>query len=146
MENISVIIPAFNEEINISNVISIAKKCTKVNEILVINNLSTDKTEEIAKENGARVKRCEFQGKGYAMEEGIKHAKNSIIVFLDADVKYENENIVEDLVKPILTHNVDFVKSTFDRTSGGIVTEIAVKPLLNLLFPRSEERRVGKEC
>lgn len=135
MDNISVIIPAFNEEISISKTIEIAKKSTKVNDILVINNLSTDRTEEIAKENGARVKRCNCQGKGYAMEEGIKYAKNNIVVFLDADVNYKNENIVNDLVKPIITQNADFVKSSFDRITGGIVTEVVVKPLLNLVFP-----------
>ena len=135
MENISVIIPAFNEEINISKTINIARKSTKVNDILVVNNLSTDRTEEISKENGARVKRCNSQGKGYAMEEGIKYAKNDIIVFLDADAEYKNENIVEDLINPIITQNMDFVKSAFDRTTGGLVTEVVVKPLLSLLFP-----------
>lgn len=135
MDNISVIIPAFNEEISISKTIEIAKKSTRVNDILVINNLSTDRTEEIAKENGARVKKCNYQGKGYAMEEGIKYAKNDIIVFLDADVKYKDENIVDNLVRPIITENADFAKSSFDRITGGMVTEIVVKPLLNLIFP-----------
>lgn len=135
MENISVIIPAFNEEMNIANTIKIAKKYENINDILVINNLSTDGTEKIAKQNGARVKRCDNKGKGYAMEEGIKHAKNEIIVFLDADVKYANENIVELLSAPVIKQKADFVKSSFDRITGGIVTEVAVKPLLNLLYP-----------
>lgn len=135
MENISVIIPAFNEEMNIAKTIEIAKRYEKVDEVLVINNLSTDKTEEISLANGARVVNCGLQGKGYAMEEGIRQAKNEIIVFLDADVKYANEDIVELLSKPILEEKVDFVKSSFDRITGGVVTEVAVKPLLNLLFP-----------
>ena len=135
METISVIIPAFNEEANIANSIAVAKKCSLVNEILVINNLSTDKTEQIALENGARVERCYCQGKGYAMEDGIKYAKNDVIVFLDADVKYEHQNIVEELARPIIENKADFVKSAFDRTVGGTVTEIVVKPLLNLIYP-----------
>lgn len=135
METISVIIPAFNEEANIANSIAIAKKCSLVNEILVINNLSKDKTEQIALENGARVLECNFQGKGYAMEDGIKYATNDVIVFLDADVKYEHQNIVEELARPIIENKTDFVKSAFDRTVGGTVTEIVVKPLLNLIYP-----------
>ena len=135
METISVIIPAFNEEANIANSIAVAKKCSLVNEILVINNLSTDKTERIALENGARVERCNCQGKGYAMEDGIKYAKNEVIVFLDADVKYEHQNIVEELARPIIENKADFVKSAFDRTVGGTVTEIVVKPLLNIIYP-----------
>lgn len=139
MKNVSVIIPAFNEEENIADTIKVAKKCTRVNEIIVVNNMCTDRTEEVSKENGAKVIKCETKGKGYAMEEGIKEAQNDIIVFLDADVKYENENVVATLLKPILTHNMDFVKSSFDRITGGIVTEVTVKPLMHLLFPNIYE-------
>lgn len=135
MENVSVIIPAYNEEISISKTIEVARKSTRANDILVVNNLSTDKTEEIAKSCGARVIKCNNQGKGYAMEVGIKYAKNDIIVFLDADVEYKNENVVDNLIAPIITQNIDFVKSAFDRKTGGIVTEVVVKPLLNMLFP-----------
>lgn len=135
-EKVSVIIPAFNEEKNISKTIEIAKKGKFVDDILVINNLSTDGTEEIAKNQGARVERCNFQGKGYAMEKGIQCAKNDIIVFLDADVKYGNQKIVDILATPLRMKNCDFVKSTFDRTKGGVVTEVAVKPLLKLAFPK----------
>lgn len=135
MEKISVIIPAFNEEENIANTIKTAKKCELVDEVLVIDNLSTDKTVEIAKQSGARVEKCNIQGKGYAMKEGIKQARNSVVVFLDADVKYINESVVCDLAKPILNGETDFVKSTFDRKSGGMVTEVAIKPLLDILYP-----------
>ena len=135
MEKISVIIPAFNEEENIARTISLAKESKIVGEILVVNNLSTDKTEEISIANGARVVNCNNQGKGYAMEMGIKFAQNETIVFLDADVQYVKENVIEKLGLPILEGEVDFVKSSFDRTTGGIVTEVAVKPVLNLLYP-----------
>ncbi len=135
MEKISVIIPAFNEEENIARTISLAKESKIVGEILVVNNLSTDKTEEISIVNGARVVNCNNQGKGYAMEMGIKFAQNETIVFLDADVQYVKENVIEKLGLPILEGEVDFVKSSFDRTTGGIVTEVAVKPVLNLLYP-----------
>ena len=49
------------------------------------------------------------------MEEGIKNCKNEIIVFLDADVLYE-DTIVEILAEPIISGRADFVKSTFNRT------------------------------
>jgi glucosyl-3-phosphoglycerate synthase len=133
-KKVSVIIPAFNEEENIANVIDKSKKCKYVEEIIVVDNKSTDKTQEVAMKKGAKVVRCEQQGKGYAMEEGIKNALGDIIVFLDADVKYEEE-IIDILVEPILDRKVDFVKSTFKRTIGGKVTQIAVKPLLKIVFP-----------
>ena len=135
MEKISVIIPAFNEEENIAKTIKLAKESKNVDEVLVVNNLSTDKTEEVSIANGARVVNCNEQGKGNAMEVGIQMAKNEIIIFLDADVKYVKENVVEKLCEPIIKKEVDFVKSSFDRTTGGTVTEVAVKPVLNLLYP-----------
>ena len=85
-KKVSVIIPAFNEEKNIANVINKAKKCKYVQEIIVVNNKSTDNTEKIAKNEGARVVECNSQGKGYAMEEGVRSAKNEVLVFLDADI------------------------------------------------------------
>ncbi len=135
---ISVIIPAYNEEDNITTVIEKIKKNKNVEEIIVVNNLSTDRTEGLARKAGAKVVNCNMQGKGYAMEEGMKIVKNDIIVFLDADIPMYSENIIYKLTKPIIENNIDFVKSTFDR-EGGRVTELVAKPLLKLLFPELEK-------
>lgn len=136
MENkITVIIPARNEEKSISTVINIAKNSPLTNEIIVVNNNSTDNTADISKELGAIVVECNSIGKGYAMAEGIKAASNEIIVFLDADILNYHSNIIELLANPIINDNAEFVKSTFDRVKGGMVTNIAVKPLLNILYP-----------
>ena len=108
-KKVSVIIPAFNEEENIASVIHTAKKCKYVKEIIVVDNKSTDRTEEIAKKEGAKVVKCEQQGKGYAMEEGIKHVENNIIVFLDADIADYTEDVVDKLVVPIIEKDIDFL-------------------------------------
>ena len=120
---ISVIIPAYNEEENIKTVINICKENKNVSEIIVVNNLSTDRTEEIAKEEGAKVIFCDKQGKGYAMEMGIKEAQNECIVFLDGDISDYSDDVIYKLSEPILDRNIDFVKATFDR-EGGRVTEL----------------------
>ena len=137
MENnskVSVIIPAYNEEKTIENVINTVKKSNLVNEIIVVNNSSTDDTTKIANNLGVYVVECQNKGKGYAMEEGIQHTHNDIIVFLDADVIYQDD-IVEILANPIISGKAEMVKSTFNRTVGGVVTNISTKPLLRLLFP-----------
>ena len=135
MENkVTVIIPAFNEEENIVNVINLSKRCELVDEIIVVDNLSTDNTHKIAKEQNVTVVRCNQQGKGYAMETGLKHATNEILVFLDADISNYGNDVLMKLIYPIYEENFDFVKSTFDRV-GGRVTELVAKPLLKLLFP-----------
>ena len=134
MKAVSVIIPAYNEEKTIGQVIDIAKNSMEC-EIIVVNNCCTDNTSNIAIEKGAKVVYCDKKGKGYAMEKGLTVAQNEIVVFLDADITDYNPNLIKLLVSPIIEHNVDFVKSTFERTKGGLVTEIATKPLLNILFP-----------
>ena len=131
---VSVIIPAYNEEKNIKTVINICKNNKNVDEIIVVNNLSTDKTEEIARNAGAKVVFCGQKGKGYAMEKGIKEAKNSCIVFLDGDIKDYQENVVELLANPILEGRADFVKASFEREHGR-VTFLVAQPLLSILFP-----------
>lgn len=135
MKKVSVIIPAHNEEKTISDVIKIAQESELTSEIIVVNNHSTDNTSNISKELGAIVVNCNEIGKGNAMAEGIKYATNEVIVFLDADILNYNSNIVDLLATPILDGNVEFVKSTFDRATGGTVTNVAVKPLLKIFYP-----------
>ena len=135
MNKVSVIIPARNEEKTIGQVIDIVKKSKVDHEIIVVNNASIDNTADIAKEKGVRVVNCDKVGKGNAMKVGLESAINEFVVFLDSDIVNYNERIVEILVEPLIKRNVDFVKSAFDRTTGGVVTEVATKPLLELLFP-----------
>lgn len=137
MENryVSVVIPARNEEKNISRIVNFVKKNKYVNQIIVVDNNSADNTSKLAKEAGGEVIFCDNQGKGYAMETGIQYVKNDIVVFVDADINVYSEELIDILINSILNGEADFVKSTFERITGGLVTEIAVKPLLDLLFP-----------
>ena len=89
MKSVSIIIPAFNEENGIGEVIrEIPKDIVK--EIIVVNNASTDQTEKIALAAGATVLREPVPGYGRACLKGIDYLKKStvqpdIVVFLDAD-------------------------------------------------------------
>lgn len=133
-ENITVIIPARNEEKNIQKVIKLLQKNPLINQIIVVDNNSIDNTSAIAKKCGVQVEFCEKQGKGYAMEYGLKYAINDIIVFIDADISNYSKDLVYKLAEPIMDDKADFVKSMFDR-KGGRVTELVAKPLLEILFP-----------
>jgi len=132
---ITVIIPAYNEEGNLGQVIDEIKNSKNLNEIIVVDNASTDKTAQIAQEHGTKVVFCKDKGKGYAMEKGLQYAKNEIVIFLDADVKNYVDNVVNVLAKPIIEDEIDFVKSTFNRIEGGKVTQLVTKPMLDILFP-----------
>jgi len=134
MKNLSVIIPAFNEQKNIKKVIRLVKKSENVDEIIVVDNNSTDATSMLAQKEGAKVVFCKEQGKGYAMEKGLQEAKNETVIFIDADINNYSKDVIEKLAEPIIKEEADFVKSLFERT-GGRVTELVAKPLLDILFP-----------
>ncbi len=109
---IAVIIPAFNEENGVGQVIQEIPR-NLVFEIIVVNNASTDNTEEIAKQNGATVLREPISGYGRACLKGINYLnlsenKPDIVVFLDADHSDYPEEISE-MIKPILNNGVDLV-------------------------------------
>ena len=112
MNLVSVIIPAFNEENGIGEVIK-EIPLELVSEVVVINNASTDNTEKIAREAGATVLRESTRGYGRACLKGIdylkkKGVKPSIVIFLDADHSDYPEEMRE-LIKPILEDKADLV-------------------------------------
>ncbi|WP_324735710.1 glycosyltransferase family 2 protein [Thermococcus sp. SY098] len=106
-KRISVIIPAYNEEKRIGKVLQ--RMPEFVDEVIVVDDGSEDRTSEVARELGAEVIRLEQnQGKGRAMSEGIKKANGDIIVFIDADGQHKPEEIIK-LVEPIVNGEADFV-------------------------------------
>ena len=132
----TVIIPAYNEEKTIAKVVKLVKKNSSdiVDQIIVVDNASTDNTGIKADVAGATVIRCKNKGKGYAMEDGLIYAKNDVIAFLDADIDNYSKDLIHTLVNPIFNKRADFVKSMFER-EGGRVTELVAKPLLEIKFP-----------
>ena len=92
MEELTILIPALNEEKTIEIVIKKAQKWLNdrniAGEILIANNGSTDNTKEIALKNGARVIDVEQKGYGSALISGIENSKGKYIIFGDADDSY----------------------------------------------------------
>lgn len=111
---IDVIIPAFNEENAVGNVVRDIPR-DWVREIIVCNNGSTDQTTQKASEAGATVVTQPIKGYGNACLKGMEHIANKpkseqpdIVVFLDADYSDHPEEIV-DLVRPIIERGMDLV-------------------------------------
>lgn len=133
-EKVSVVIPAYNEEKGISNVIDAAKNSELVDEVIVVDDGSTDKTGQVAKDSGAKVLKSDRnRGKGDAMYIGLQESEGSVIVYLDGDLTDITPQKVSKLVLPTL-NGYDFAKASFKRSSGRI-TELTAKPLLNIFFP-----------
>ena len=106
---ISCIIPAYNEEERIKDVIEAVKNSKLVDEIIVVSDGSTDNTYEISKKcNIDKVIQLEKNiGKGGAIMEGLKYAKGDIILLVDADLRGLTKENLENLIKPVLDGKAD---------------------------------------
>ena len=134
-QKVSVIIPAYNEEETVAKVVEVVKKVSFVDEIIVVNDGSTDKTTQEAEKAGAFVIEHETnKGKGQALSTGYKEAECDIIAFIDADIYNLTSKKVEAMIMPILEGKAEITKTKFARESGR-VTELTAKPLLNFFFP-----------
>ena len=134
-QKVSVIIPAYNEEETVAKVIDVVRNVSFVDEIIVVNDGSSDNTESEALKAGARVITHEVnKGKGEALHTGFKEAECDIIAFIDADIYNLTSSKVESIIKPILDGESEITKTKFSRASGR-VTELTAKPLLNFFFP-----------
>ena len=111
MPKIKVIIPAFNEQDSIANVIQDIPSI--VEEVIVVSNNSTDLTEVNAKHAGATVLTENRKGYGYACLKGMDYiskqqSKPDIIVFLDGDYSDYPEELTK-IIAPIIEDNIDLV-------------------------------------
>ena len=105
-KKISLIIPCFNEERGIQEILE--KKPLFINEVIVVDNNSTDKTSEIAKKLGAKVIFEKHRGYGQAYLAGFKVADGDIFVTMDGDNSYPVREISK-LVDFLLDERADFV-------------------------------------
>ncbi len=108
---VKVIIPAYNEQDSIGQVIKEIPDF--VDEIIVVNNNSTDTTEDVAKKAGATVLFEMKKGYGYACLKGMEYLSNQtekpdIVVFLDGDYSDFPQELTK-IIEPIVSGNVDFV-------------------------------------
>lgn len=127
-QQVSVIIPAFNEENTIADVIRVAKLSPLVSDVLVVSDGSTDSTVSISKDLGVRVLELpENIGKGLAMNEGVKQTTSNILVFIDADLIGFTQQHLEKLILPVL-HN-ECMMNVGIRDRGNVFT------LFTHLFP-----------
>ncbi len=99
---VSVIIPMYNEEKNISACLkSLQDQSYKNLEIITIDDGSTDTTAEIVKEFPVKLLYQNHGGPGRARNLAVRDAKGKILVFADSDMTFD-KNFVEELVRPII--------------------------------------------
>lgn len=152
---VSVCLPARNEEQTVGPIVEalrsqLVDRLPLVDEIVVIDDHSSDRTADIAASAGAKVYDAESvlaeygegHGKGEAMWKSLFVSSGDLIVWCDADVRDFDTDYVVGLVGPLLTcPDLQFVKGFYERPigpdghGGGRVTELVARPVLSLLFP-----------
>ncbi len=91
---VTIVIPAYNEEKGLPFLLNELKKIREVDEVIVVDDGSTDNTGRIAEENGARlIKHPYNKGNGASVKTGIRNAKGDVIVLMDADFQHNPQEI-----------------------------------------------------
>jgi glucosyl-3-phosphoglycerate synthase len=156
---VSLALPALNEAANIGNVIrtmqrALVDECPLLDEIVVIDSMSTDDTVAIAESLGVPVHQHprilpemgSHRGKGEALWKSLAVLKGDLIAWVDTDIVNIDPRFVYGVLGPLITNpRLQYVKGYYQRPlregdhlepgEGGRVTELVARPLLNLFFP-----------
>ncbi|MCX5333227.1 MULTISPECIES: glucosyl-3-phosphoglycerate synthase [unclassified Streptomyces] len=155
-QSVSVVLPALNEEETVGDIVSVIRhdlmqQVPLVDEIVVVDSGSTDRTSQVAAAAGATVVHRDdilprlpaVPGKGEVLWRSLLVTRGDIVCFIDADLKEFSSDFVSGIVGPLLTDpGVDLVKGMYDRPLGGAagqggrVTELMARPLLNMHWPQ----------
>jgi glycosyltransferase involved in cell wall biosynthesis len=130
---VSVVIPVFNEEQTIGDIITRTKKTLEQMgvsyEVLVVDDGSVDKSADISQSKEAYVLRKSHRGKGYALRSGFSHAKGEVIVTIDSDGSHQPEEIPL-VMQDIREGKADYVIGT--RLINSNVSETKIKKVNKL--------------
>jgi glucosyl-3-phosphoglycerate synthase len=156
---VSVVLPALDEESTVGTIVTalrtaLVERHALIDELVVMDSGSCDRTAHVAEQAGARVMPVDsvlpghgrVPGKGEALWKSLHVTTGDLVVFVDADLVAFDPGFVVGLLGPLLTDPaVGYVKALYDRplttteglvpSGGGRVTELLARPLLNAFWP-----------
>ncbi len=156
---VSLILPTLNEGATIGPIVRRARMLLMeavplVDELLVIDSASDDRTCEIAAREGARVvqhadvltRYGSYRGKGESLWKSLYESSGDIVVWCDTDVRNWHPRMAYGTLGPLLVEpRIQYVKGYYQRPiveggvlregGGGRVTELVARPLINLFYP-----------
>lgn len=123
------VIPSYNEEENILTTIKSVKKIDLIDEIVIVDDGSTDKTSEIVSKLDVKlIKLKKNSGKGYAIKKAIEEIDYKYLVLLDGDLGKSSYE-VNNLIKPVLNNESDVTIARFGKAKKkggfGLVKNLA---------------------
>jgi len=111
-KSVSAIVPVFNEEKTVAGVVQALLKSDLIDEVIVVNDGSTDKSSAILKRFKDKIKLIDLgknRGKGFALTRGIKEAAGEIVAFFDADLTNLSDKHIKALLEPLGENGVKAV-------------------------------------
>lgn len=105
---VSAIVPVFNEEKTVSKVVTALLTSNQVDEVIVVNDGSIDKSREKIKSFGKKIKLINLKknmGKGYVLAEGVKQALGEVVMFIDADIVNLKQKNIKQLLEPVINNH-----------------------------------------
>jgi glycosyltransferase involved in cell wall biosynthesis/nucleotide-binding universal stress UspA family protein len=156
---ISLGLPTLNEEGTIGQILKLClshlvERYPLLDEVVVIDSGSTDRTVEIARSHGVEVHQHpsilpeygSFQGKGEALWKSLHLLRGDIVAWCDTDISNFHTRFIFGTLGPLLTDSrIGYVKGFYKRplkfgtelrtAGGGRVTELTARPVINLFYP-----------
>lgn len=148
-ENVTAVIPAYNEAECIAETVNALKKLSNITEIIVVDDGSIDETYAIIQDfDGVKaIHNAENRGKGYAVKSALPHISNDYVLLVDADLK-ESASEISKLVSQLKSNENAMLVATYPnplkKGGFGMVKKLSQKGLLLLASKTSESVLSGQ--
>lgn len=140
---VAAIVPAYNEEGNVGNVLKVLLVSPELDEVILMDDGSKDNTAKIGRDLGARViTQTPNRGKGEAMIKAVESTDADIVAFFDADLVNFNIEHVKQVVWPVKNNHADMCVGVRGRAGGLPKLMAKIAPIMCVI---GGERAMKKE-